>query len=530
MRSASRTSSSLAAGSGEPDVLRDRGGEEIGVVVDQRDVRADVVERRDRGRRHRRRRPRRAGRGSGSAVPRSSTCPSPTGRRGRSARPARGRRRPSAPLARLDRRVRRGPRRATTGSATAGACASSASMRAVAARQRARATTASITGASVSCRASGSSTSRAAVAAGRPVVARGISATAAPESRTAGPSDAGHTAARRASVARVVLAATTSAIAASSRCQATSWRASVSVVSTSSPRWARASTYEPSTPLPGERPGRRRAASTTIGSATTSAASGARRAAKSRAPTDTSRAVHSGTRTRTRSSTSASTSSTSEVSRSPRRRPSAEPGRDERDEGGVHVGASIGEATEGLLVGEEAFGIAQHRPRQAERAHADDRHHQRQHRRLVGARVISQPAVAVRATPEAAESAPSATAPRSARRDGAPVDRLGQRSRPRVGWRRPATAARVRVHDVVGELDERRPVRDHDHGPRPGELADHPRQHGLGRGVEVRGRLVEEHHGAVADQHPGEREPGAFAGREAGAVLAERGLRARRGG
>ena len=36
----------------------------------------------------------------------------------------------------------------------------------------------------------------------------------------------------------------------------------------------------------------------------------------------------------------------------------------------------------------------------------------------VEARVISQPAVAVRATPEAAESAPSAMAPRSARREG----------------------------------------------------------------------------------------------------------------
>ena len=135
-----------------------------------------------------------------------------------------------------------------TGSATAGAWAEQASTRAVAARQRARATTASITGASVSCRASGSSTSSAAVAAGRTERREGHQrdgGTRGEEQQAAG--DRRRHARRDGRAARGPCSPPPRrSTAASSRCQATSWRASVSVVSTSSPRWARASTYDSS--------------------------------------------------------------------------------------------------------------------------------------------------------------------------------------------------------------------------------------------------------------------------------------------
>ena len=95
---------------------------------------------------------------------------------------------------------------------------------------------------------------------GRPDVAFGISATAAPAATMQQAArEAGRERAATASVSESALAVTTPAIAASSRCQATSWRASVSVVSTSSPRRARAATYSASS---ARRPARDRQATT----------------------------------------------------------------------------------------------------------------------------------------------------------------------------------------------------------------------------------------------------------------------------
>ena len=140
--------------------------------------------------------------------------------------------------------------------------------------------------------------------------------------------------------------------------------------------------------------------------------------------------------------------------------------------------------------------------------------------------MISQPAVAVSATPEAADSAPRAMAATSARRDGVQSSRAG--SAVVAGpSRRPRRREGVEGEHPVRELDQGGPVRDHDHRAGLRQLADHPDQDRLRRGVEVGGRLVEEHHRPVTDQHPRQREPGPLARREPGAVLAELGLESR---
>ena len=83
-----------------------------------------------------------------------------------------------------------------------------------------------------------------------------------------------------------------------------------------------------------------------------------------RRPAPTSTAVASGCRTRSRSSSRASTSSTTRVSRSPRRRP--EPAGDERHEVGVDLRPALGELAQHHVVAEHALGVAQHRPGEAE--------------------------------------------------------------------------------------------------------------------------------------------------------------------
>ena len=146
----------------------------------------------------------------------------------------------------------------------------------------------------------------------------------------------------------------------------------------------------------------------------------------------------------------------------------------------------------------------------------------------VEAWTISQPAVAVRATPDAEASAAEQRAQAEAR--GRQVDWLRRgpvqtglaaggtprRWRPRGAgagvvrssrWSAAATSAgrwaTTTTAAAAAELDQR--------------VGDDL----LGELVEVGGRLVEEHPGPVGDDDPGQGEPGALAGGQRGTVLAE---------
>ena len=153
----------------------------------------------------------------------------------------------------------------------------------------------------------------------------------------------------------------------------------------------------------------------------------------------------------------------------------------------------------------------------------------------VEACTISQPAVAVSATPEAEASAPTTVLRARGWRDrvggvagpaGAVVGRERRDGRGRDacggcdGERHLGGGQR---DDVVGQLQQRRPVGHDDDRAGPAELDDGVRDDLLGEVVEVGGRLVEQHPGPVGDDHPGQRQPGPLAGGERDAVLAHGG-------
>ena len=157
------------------------------------------------------------------------------------------------------------------------------------------------------------------------------------------------------------------------------------------------------------------------------------------------------------------------------------------------------------------------------------------------ARVISQPAVAVRATPDATDSAPSTVArptpepPRAAsswHRRRAPAPRCHET------WRLGLRTAAETSQDVASRRADGAGVSDACRRPRPRPAGGRPRRR---RSVRARSRRVSSSTDSVtasrwavgssrnttgrsATHDPGQGEPGALAGGEAGTVLAERGV------
>ncbi len=83
-------------------------------------------------------------------------------------------------------------------------------------------------------------------------------------------------------------------------------------------------------------------------------------------------------------------------------------------------------------------------------------------------------------------------------------------------------AARGHDGDPVGRRRGRETVRDEQHGPTLAQLADRLEDLGLGHGVELGGRLVEDEHRRVLEERAGEGEPLRLAAGQPRAVLAER--------
>ncbi len=148
---------------------------------------------------------------------------------------------------------------------------------------------------------------------------------------------------------------------------------------------------------------------------------------------------------------------------------------------------------------------------------------------------MSQPAVAVSATPDAVESAPSSVAVRRPQRGRGSSS--GRRRRGRCGAERPrdhprgrcSRSRRRRRHLRPGARSSTRSAAASTAGRWAttstrlvrASVGDGVEEHLLGLLVEVRARLVEEHDGPAREHDAGERDAGPLAGREAGAVLAE---------
>ncbi len=95
-----------------------------------------------------------------------------------------------------------------------------------------------------------------------------------------------------------------------------------------------------------------------------------------------------------------------------------------------------------------------------------------------------------------------------------------------IGHGHTSPAPRRASHHAVGHVQQRRPVRDEDHGA-PRREALHCFEHLLlGLSVEVGGRLVEQQQRRVAQERAGQRDALALAGRQPGAALAEDGVQA----
>ena len=81
-------------------------------------------------------------------------------------------------------------------------------------------------------------------------------------------------------------------------------------------------------------------------------------------------------------------------------------------------------------------------------------------------------------------------------------------------------AAFLDHEDLVGLVDGREPVRDHDRGAAVERLVQRGLHRGLRRRVEVRGRLVEDHDPRLGEQQPGDGQPLPLTARQPVAALA----------
>ena len=190
----------------------------------------------------------------------------------------------------------------------------------------------------------------------------------------------------------------------------------------------------------------------------------------------------------------------------------------------VEARAGPAQRPERDVVRGEALEVAGDRPGEAEEAHRDDRHRQREDRRLLGRARDQVPGR--RHQPDAAAGREHA----ERGREGEPArGQTGEVDEPRERPRHAATAvATIRpsaqVHDPVGSRGELRAMDDQEHRPVGAQAFDRL-AHELGaRRVEVGGRLVEDHERRIAEERAGERDPLGLSSRERPPAVADQRL------
>ena len=198
-----------------------------------------------------------------------------------------------------------------------------------------------------------------------------------------------------------------------------------------------------------------------------------------------------------------------------------EPRRRERLDARVEATADPPERAQGEIVGGEPVQVPRDRPRDPEEANEHDRDRQREHGRMLG-RARDQVAGG---RDQADAEADRKRAERDRERN-APGGHAGEPEQAAQGRHAGADLgaddpAALEPHDAVGSRGKLGTVRDQEHGA-PGaqpldRLAD---ELGVDR-VEVRGRLVEDHEGRVAQERARERDPLPLAGRQAPPALAD---------